>query len=172
MSPILGPDNAGLRVAMHALVTWSTATSSRERLMHESGFPLPGDLPAFLLVNQLIYRGAVRPSDVADAIQTGTSNISKIVRRLEEARIVRRMPDPRDDRAVVIVLTAEGRAVAQRISDAIDRVSAPATVGWTSEEFKLLESLMLKLVRSLDALPGAPLSTASGVSLGPKGRNL
>lgn len=166
VEPLVTEQAAGLRVALHALVTWSTSKSSRERLMVESDFPLRGDLPAFLLVNHLLFRGAVRPSEIADAIQTGPSNVSKIVRRLEGAGIVRRVPDPRDDRAVVVALTTPGRSVARRISEAIDRANAPATDGWTSEEFAALEELMLKLVRSLDALPGAPLSAASGVDFG------
>lgn len=165
MQPLVGIEEARLRVALHAFVTWSTASSSRERLMRESEFPLHDDLPAFLLVNQLIYRGAVRPSDVADAIQTGTSNISKIVRRLEDADLVTRMADPKDDRATVIVLTEHGRSVAARISTSIDRTSMPAADGWTAEEFDSLERLMLKLVLSLDSLPNAPLSTVSGVDL-------
>ncbi|NQX12576.1 MarR family transcriptional regulator [Microbacteriaceae bacterium VKM Ac-2855] len=165
MRPLVGPTSAKLRIAMHAFVTWSTASSSREELMRQSDFPLRDDLPAFLLVNQLIYRGAVRPSDVADAIQTGTSNISKIVRRLEDADLVTRMADPNDQRATVIVLTEYGRTVAERISAAIDRTSTPAAEGWTVEEFETLERLVLKLVLSLDSLPNSPLSTVSGVNL-------
>lgn len=71
--------------AMQAFVTWANSTTLRELLMIQSEFPLAGDLPAFLLVNQLAYRGAARPTDMADAIGTGRSNVSKIVRRLEGA---------------------------------------------------------------------------------------
>lgn len=161
--PLLGADGPDLRVALHAIVTWSTSTSTRERLMQDSRFPLPGDLSAFLLVNQLIYRGAIRPTDVADAIDTGRSNVSKIVRRLEDAGLVARAHHPADDRGVVIVLTESGRRVGERISEAIDRANEPAADDWTAEELRMLETLVVKLARSLNALPGSPLTRAAGV---------
>ncbi len=102
---------------MQALITAMNSTTLRETVMAGSNFPLEDDMPAFLLVNQLIYRTTARPSEVADAIGTGRSNVSKIVRRLEHAGLVGRMPDPDDGRQSVIGLTAEGRQVAQRIVD-------------------------------------------------------
>lgn len=165
LKPLVGAHRPDLNSALQAIVTWATSTSMREHIMRASGFPLPDDLPAFLLVNQLIYRGATRPTDVADAIRTGRSNVSKIVRRLEAAGLAERVADPRDDRGVVIVLTDPGREVASQILAAINETNAHAIDGWTPEELAMLELLVVKLARSLDALPGHPLATAAGVNL-------
>ncbi|WP_394941450.1 MarR family winged helix-turn-helix transcriptional regulator [Psychromicrobium sp. YIM B11713] len=162
--PLVGADGPDLSSALQAIITWVTSTAFRERLMLESRFPLENDLPGFLLVNQLIYRGAARPTDLADAIGTGRSNVSKIVRRLEEADLVLRGPDPRDDRAVVVVLTGQGKKVAQQILDAAGGEPWLVHPGWTKEEAKELERLLIKLAVSFDALPDHPLRNIAGVA--------
>ncbi|MFT4030115.1 MAG: MarR family transcriptional regulator [Protaetiibacter sp.] len=162
--PLQGADGPDFGTAMQAIVTWGTSSAFRERLLRESSFPIPGDLPAFLLVNQLVYRGAARPTDLADAIQTGRSNVSKIVRRLEAAGLVERAPDPRDERGVIVLLTEEGRKAGTRIVDTALASFGGALDGWTEDEFRQLERLLVKLARSLDALPGHPLKTIAGVS--------
>lgn len=163
-TPHLGTDRSDLFSALQAIVTWGTSSAFRERLLRASDFPLPDDLPAFLLLNQLTYRGAARPTELADAIQTGRSNVSKIVRRLEEAGLVERAPDPRDDRAVTVLLTAEGRATSRRIMATTLAEFGVAFDGWSREDIDDLEGLLVRLARSLDALPGHPLSTIAGVS--------
>lgn len=163
MTPLTGAEGPNLDSALQALVTWGTSTTLRLQMLHDSRFPLSDDLPAFLLVNQLIYRGAARPTDLADAIHTGKSNVAKIVRRLEGAGLVLRLPDPRDERAVVVGLTAEGRVVGGRVLAAVQRSYVATAESWTSTELAILEKLLLKLVRTIDALPDHPLQTAAGV---------
>ncbi len=165
LRPLVGAEGPDLASALFALTTWGTSTRFREQLMSQSDFPLPGDLPAFLLVNQLIYRGVARPTDLADAIDTGRSNVSKLVARLQARGLVLRTPDPSDDRAVVVALTEEGRKVARRILAATEALHSPATESWSQQEIDDLGRLLVKLARSLDAMPHHPLSSAAGVSL-------
>ncbi|MEU7838032.1 MarR family winged helix-turn-helix transcriptional regulator [Nonomuraea sp. NPDC052129] len=165
LSPLVGAEGPDLSSALFALTTWGTSTRFREQLMSACDFPLPGDLAAFLLVNQLIYRGVARPTDLADAIDTGRSNISKVVARLEASELVFRAADPADDRAVVVALTDHGRSVARRILAATEALHMPAVEHWSPEEIAILGQLLVKLARSLDALPNHPLSSAAGVSL-------
>lgn len=162
--PLVGADGPVLANAMHAVVTFATSTAFREGVMRRSGFPFPGDLSAFLVVNQLIYRGAARPTDLADAIDTGRSNMSKIVGRLEDAGLVARRADGTDSRAVVVVLTPEGRAVGERILAAA--TLAPALATWTPDEVATLTRLVIRLARDLDALPDHPLQAVTGLRLG------
>lgn len=162
--PLMGADGTRLGAAMQAIVTWGTSTAFRERLMATSGFPLPDDLPAFLLVNQLVYRGAARPTDLADAIQTGRSNVSKIVARLEAAGLVVRGLDPGDERGVVVVLSDEGRSVGRKIVATVTADFASALREWPQNDMDHLERLLVKLATSLDALPGHPLTSTAGTS--------
>ena len=163
VAPLVGGDRPNLASAFQAIVTWSTSRTNREEVMRGARFPLPDDLGAFLVINQLIYRGVARPTDLADAIDVTRSKMSRIVARLEDADLVYRAADPRDDRGVVIVLTSEGREVAQRIIHAAgtDATSLP---GISDEEFRTLEALMVKFATAIDALPGHPLSTTAGMA--------
>ncbi|MDF2989515.1 MAG: MarR family transcriptional regulator [Microbacterium sp.] len=165
LRPLLGADGPDLTTAMFAIGTWGTSTRFREQLMAGSTFPLPEDVAAFLVVNQLIYRGVARPTELADAIDTGRSNISKVVARLESHGLVFRIADPHDGRAVAIALSAQGRAVGQRIVRATRELQQPPSDAWSAEDARELERLVIKLARAMDTLPQHPLSSVSGVRL-------
>jgi DNA-binding MarR family transcriptional regulator len=140
--------------ALAAFVTWADSLAFRQYLIAESDFPLPGDLPAFLVVNQLVYRGAARPGELADAIKSQPSNMSKIVKRLEQADLVQRAADPADDRAVQILLTTAGREVARRILAVNHRLMDTVISGWDSAEVDQFTQLMTRLVGQLPSVPG------------------
>jgi DNA-binding MarR family transcriptional regulator len=158
--PLVGA--GALRSAFQAILTWGTSRSYREQVMQESGFPLPKDLPAFLVINQLIYRGLATPTALADAADTTRSNMSRVIARLEDAGLIFRARDPRDARGAMIGLTAAGRKLGARIvrSTRDER----DLVGWSADDIETLERLMIKLASTLDALPSHPLEQASGVS--------
>ncbi|WP_300268526.1 MarR family transcriptional regulator [Microbacterium sp.] len=148
--PLVAGPGADLAVAFQALITAMNSTAVREAILEASAFPLPDDMPAFLLVNQLIYRTTARPTDMADAIGTGRSNVSKIVRRLEEAGLVGRMPDPADGRQSRIGLTPEGREVARRILKVSSDSYAVIFRDWSARDVERLESLVVRMVSDLD----------------------
>ena len=164
-APLLHGHGVEFSMAMQALFTAMNSTGLRESVMAASDFPLPGDMPAFLLVNQLIYRKSARPSDMADAIGTGRSNVSKIVRRLEPAGLVGRMPDPEDGRQSVIGLTAEGHKVAQRIVGVSSGSYELIFHDWTDGEFEQLEKLIVRLVANMDERLDHVIERAAGVRI-------
>ncbi|WP_368499998.1 MarR family winged helix-turn-helix transcriptional regulator [Herbiconiux sp. A18JL235] len=130
--------------------------------MRANGFPLEDDLPAFLLLNQLIYRGAARPTDLADAVEVSTSHISKVVARLEDAGLVRRAPDPTDNRAVVVGLTAEGNAFGERLVAGIEQYFDALFADWSERDRSDIGRLIVKLARSADSVSAHALSQVSG----------
>ncbi|WP_431233065.1 MarR family winged helix-turn-helix transcriptional regulator [Mycolicibacterium psychrotolerans] len=135
-----------------AFVEWANSTRLRVRLMEQVNFPLPGDLSAFLVVNQLIYRGATRPSLLAEILESGASNVSKCVRRLEAADLVCRVADPVDDRAVLVALTDAGRALGEKILAVLAEDFAAALSDWSDTEIAVLQAVMTKLAASLTPL--------------------
>ncbi len=162
-SAVVGRGGLDARAAMQAIVTWAASGSRRDDLMERSGFPLPDDMLAFLVMNQLAYRGATRPTELADAVHTGRSNLSKVVRRLESAGLVGRMVNPDDGRETKIAATPEGREVARRIVAASDVDFAAAIDDWSDDERELFEGLLVRLVRGLDAQVGGEVQRVSGV---------
>ncbi|MEV4954072.1 MarR family winged helix-turn-helix transcriptional regulator [Paenarthrobacter nitroguajacolicus] len=164
-APLLHGKGVDFSVALQALVTAMNSTAVREGIMVRSGFPLSEDIPAFLLLNQLIYRTTARPTDMADAIGTGRSNVSKIVRRLEIAGLVGRMPDPEDGRQSVVGLTPAGREVAKRIVAVSSQAYEAIFQDWNDGDFELLETLVVRLVASIDDRLDHAIERTSGVQI-------
>lgn len=158
MRPLAGAGGPDLQTAVYDVVTWATSASLLRQLREASGFPLRDDAAAFRFFLQLVYRGAARPTDVAAAIETSRSNVTRIGRRLEDAGLVTRRPDLQDDRAVVVGLTDEGRRAGQRVLDAGMRLFRPVAEGWSGQEFDTLQRLLLELAQRLRATaePAAP----------------
>ncbi|MFG6279018.1 MarR family transcriptional regulator [Microbacterium sp. 5K110] len=162
MAPVVGGGGLDARAAMQAIITWASSGSRREDLLRRSAFPLPDDMLAFLVMNQLAYRGAARPTELADAAHTGRSNLSKVVRRLEAADLVGRMANPDDGRETMIALTPGGREVAERIVAASETDFAHAIAGWGDDEREQFEDLLVRLVRDLDRRVDGEVQRVSG----------
>ena len=144
-------------------MVWSNSSTLRASLMAVMDFPLPDDLLAFLLLNQLVYRGGGRASEMAEAIETSTSNVTKVVRRLERAGLITRGPDPVDNRAVIIALTDEGRRAGEKILAELRRVRGTALAPWSEQDRQDFERLTIRYVRDLDAASSSALAAVSGV---------
>lgn len=158
-------ERGGFEASFEALVVFGNSDSIRTQLMEDVAFPLAGDVLAFLLLNQLLYRGAGRPTEMAEAIQTSRSNVSKVVGRLERAGLVVRAPDAADDRAVVIALTPAGREVGERVISTVGGMFEDAFSSWTARDRATLERLIIKLARDLDVASRRGVSAVSGVGL-------
>lgn len=146
LAPLVPPDPLDLRNSVTAIVHWADSNVVRLRVMREVRFPVD-DLPMFLVLNQLVYRGALRPSDLAVTLGMAPTNISKIARRLEEAGLTARVPAPDDDRSVLVALTPAGREIGERIAAAAARANAAALAGWAPEEVEALQRVLAKFAR-------------------------
>ena len=146
LSPVLVPDPLDLRVSVAAVVHWADSLQVRRRFMREVGFPLD-DVPAFLVVNQLTYRGAMRPSDLAAAIGTGRANLTKIAQRLEGAGLVVRAADGRDARSTLLALSPAGRAIGEQVVVVSAQHVQEKLVDWSAEEVDVLRRVMARFAR-------------------------
>jgi DNA-binding MarR family transcriptional regulator len=68
--------------------------------------------------------GASAPTAIASVLGRTTGGMSLTLDRLEAAGLLRRRPDPRDGRRVVIVLTASGARLATAVNDALHAFEA------------------------------------------------
>ena len=159
-APVVPVDS--LSAALASFAVWANSAGARSALMRDSEFPLEGDLPAFLVLNQLIYRGAARPTDIAEALELTTSHISKIISRLEVAGLVRRAPAPDDTRAVVVGLTDSGRAAARRVTSCADSMFQEIFADWDEKDREDFTRLIVKYAHGLDAVSAHDLSRVSG----------
>src|SRR6478752_1530979 len=141
LSPVLDPDPLDLRVSLASIVHWADSHELRVRLMKDVDFPVD-DLSMFLTVNQLSYRGAMRPTDLALILGTGKANMSKIARRLEDAGLVVRVPATDDERSGLLTLTATGREIGERIMRQAQATLDAALADWRPEEIQVLREML------------------------------
>jgi DNA-binding MarR family transcriptional regulator len=70
-----------------------------------------GELKVLLCVNRL---GQVSPGEVAKHLLVSTGTMTNRLDKLQEAGLVKRLPDPEDRRGALIELTADGHSVLDR----------------------------------------------------------
>ncbi|HMS35957.1 MAG TPA: MarR family transcriptional regulator [Arachnia sp.] len=146
LSPILAEDPLDLRLTLASVIHWADSREVREGVMAKVGFPT-GDVQMFLVVNQLAYRGALRPTDLSSVLGTGKANITKIVGRLEEIGLVVRLRSDRDERSVLVALTPRGREMGTRIMEVAAESFAAALDGWSGEDVEALRRLLGRFAR-------------------------
>jgi DNA-binding MarR family transcriptional regulator len=144
LSPVLDADPLDLRVSLASIVHWADSHELRIRLMQEVDFPVD-DLSMFLTVNQLSYRGAMRPTDLALILGTGKANVSKIARRLENAGLLVRVPATDDERSVLLALTPSGREIGERIMSRAQATLDASLAGWSPAEIQMLRRMLAHL---------------------------
>lgn len=67
-------------------------------------------------------RGEIKPSALAEAFETTRSNVSHCISSLEAKGLVQRKIDPKDARAVQLVLRPHGKRKAVRVVGILDRM--------------------------------------------------
>ncbi len=91
--------------------------------------PLGLTHPQYLVMLALWEREPLRVADLARLLQLDPGTLSPLLKRLEAAGHLRRERDPRDERALAVVLTDKGRALrddAEAIPPAIvERLGLP-----------------------------------------------
>jgi DNA-binding MarR family transcriptional regulator len=94
--------------------------------------------------------------DLSRALMLSSGATTNRLDRLENAGLVRRVPDPRDRRGVLVELTPVGEkqidsAVTQQAAKEIDLLS-----GLAPGELTTLNQLLRTLLSTIEARPGAP----------------
>jgi DNA-binding MarR family transcriptional regulator len=64
-------------------------------------------------------RGALPLGKIGERLQVHATSVTPLVRRLESAELIRRVPHPEDGRAVLAAITAKGRAVMEEATQLI-----------------------------------------------------
>jgi DNA-binding MarR family transcriptional regulator len=123
------------------------------RILHlvktqESTASLTGlDSGAVMVLMFLVKGGPQRQGALAECAMLDPSTVSRYVAQLVRSGHVERRPDPGDGRAVQLVATERGRAVARLIAQRRDALLREVLAGWAPEE---LHDLAVRLRRIND----------------------
>jgi DNA-binding MarR family transcriptional regulator len=143
LRPVIVPEPDDLRISITSIVHWADSTPLRREVMAAVDFPYD-DLGMFLVVNQLTYNGAMRPSTLVQVLGATATNMSKIIGRLVDADLAVRVAAPDDDRGVLVALTGRGREIGERIVARATQSMADALADWPAEDVATLTRLLAR----------------------------
>ncbi len=89
--------------------------------------------------------------ELADRIVKDQPNLTRILDKLEQKGLIRRMDNANDRRAFFIHLTPEGEALLEKLIPVAIEVSIDAFDGFTQEESALLKNLLNRVWQNLES---------------------
>lgn len=113
----------------------------------------------FKALGTLRQSGPSTPGVLGRYLELSSGAMTSRLDALEHAGYIRRVPDPRDRRSVVVELTGEGRAAYERAASIQARREAFFASALTKPEQRRLNALLRKLMLALEA---AEASSADG----------
>ena len=143
-------DHDELIAIFERIVHWSDSPTSRRAMMAAIDFPVD-DVSIFLVVNQLVYRGAMHPKDLADSLGMGRPNISKLSARAVELGLVVRVAHSSDDRSILLALSESGRAIGAKITNLLRSGLMDLLDSWDPSEVIQFEKLLKKYITQVEA---------------------
>lgn len=145
-----GLERSDLRRSMGRFVDWATDIRLRRSVMQDCAFP-SDNVIEFLVVNQLAYNGPMRPIELANALSQTKTNISKVLKRVEDLGLIDRVPAREDGRGVLVVLTELGAEMGTRILARMSRDVDSVFHFWDADDVETLQRLLARLVRDLES---------------------
>lgn len=100
----------------------------------------------FGLLMLLHRRGAMRQTELADAVRLDRTTVMNFVDELEAAGFVKRGADPSDRRANAVKATAKGTAWLERLRPAAEEVERHFLQPLTAQEQDVMRELLTRLV--------------------------
>ncbi|WP_067654255.1 MarR family winged helix-turn-helix transcriptional regulator [Nocardia harenae] len=117
--------------------------------------PLGLTHPQYLVMLALWGEAPMSVKTIAEALQLDSATLSPLLKRLAAAGLISRDRDPRDERTLLVDLTAQGRALRARAEEI-----PPAVVRGLGVSLRDLEELHAALTRVNAAALGAAASSA------------
>ena len=117
---------------------------------------LPLPVAQARLLGTIEDQGEARISDLAELDHCSQPTMTTQVRRLEDAGLVTRTPDPDDARAVRIRITGKGQTILTQVRADRAAVIDPRIARLSDEDRDLLSTAIGALHRLLDDLDTAP----------------
>ena len=145
------PYRSELLANLSALILLWESPALQGQILAKTGESL--DQPSHQTLRHLLASGSMRPTALAEVLNTGASYVSKIVRRLEDDGLVQRTTDPVDRRATLVSLTSAGETAALSVYALGDRMISEVLQGWSASDVRKYTALTQRFVT--DALAAA-----------------
>lgn len=129
---------------------------SASRLITQAYHPLLGEhgltYPQYLVMMALWEKDGQPVNDIAHRLFLETNTMTPMLKRMEEAGLVKRKRSKDDGRQVIVSLTAAGRALEQKLADVPARIGGAISCESVTPEtvpqlFLMLDEIIEKLDR-------------------------
>ncbi|MFI8632329.1 MarR family winged helix-turn-helix transcriptional regulator [Microbacterium sp. NPDC077663] len=149
-SAVLPEEREPLLELFERLIRVANSEAARRALIEAARFP-SSEISSFLVFNQVALHGALRPTDLAERLETGRPNVTKIVKRLETLGLAVRVADPSDERGVLVALSDYGRVIASRLVDIERHWIGVALAGWDPTDITRFTAMLSRFVDGISA---------------------
>src|SRR5215212_1560099 len=102
----------------------------------------------------------MRQKDLAAALFVDSSSVVRILQSLQEAGLIDRSEDAEDRRAKVIVITGEGRRLAEQVEEAASQVRREVLAQLNDHDIALATGVLQEVCRALTAVSGPEIKAA------------
>lgn len=102
----------------------------------------PGQPPLLFV---LYIKNGQSQKELADKLHIKPATITMMVRRMEKAKLVKRYPDPKDQRISRVYLTEEGKKVYQEVHAILKKIDLECFKNFTEEERILLRRFFIQM---------------------------
>jgi DNA-binding MarR family transcriptional regulator len=106
------PSDPVVRAFVRLVRAQRSVVTGIERAVKDAGFP---PLEWYDVLWELERAGPSRPRDIQDRLLFPQSNLSRLIDRLESARLVKRGTCSEDARGQIVCITDEGKALRKRM---------------------------------------------------------
>jgi DNA-binding MarR family transcriptional regulator len=114
------------------------------------------------LLERVLEVEQATPGQLATKLDLDPAVVTRLLRQLEDAGLINRLPSPTDGRVTTIEATDAGRAAFERVRDVIWDQVRRTLAEWPEGDIEKLAGLLERLVRDEQQHPYQPLSTPSG----------
>jgi len=110
----------------------------------------PFDLstPQYIVIVLLANDVASKSSDICKTVAHDPGAMTRVLDRLEEKKLVRRVPDPNDRRALKLELTPEGRALYPKVVAVAVGMINELLEGFSKTEVRQMENFLKRILEN------------------------
>lgn len=107
-------------------------------------------LPQWTLLRILWREDGLTQKELSERVGNHPSTTMDALRTMEGGGLVKRQPDPKDGRAIRVLLTRKGYALQAVLMPCAEHMNDLAVAGMTKKEIVLLRTLLMRMLSNLE----------------------
>jgi DNA-binding MarR family transcriptional regulator len=140
------PISDGIGIGYLLVQTCKTHRALAEKLWSGIGLHVGQDM----ILRHLWNEDGLMQSELAERVCVQAATVTKMLQRMEQARLIERRGDPEDQRVSRVYLTDQGRALCQPYQELWESLEQYTIQGLSMEERVLLRRLLMQVLDNLN----------------------